>query len=205
MYLVILNQFSKAFDIAVEQVPECHKSLEELTNKIVEIHIQELPTRFIVKFHHHSIEFLEKSEQLNIDVSIHADAKSFLQLARAEDKQQVMMTSHFNISGNTQTLMALQKFMTVFYIDFEAILAKKLGDESAVVINNIAKTCLDFINEQSKSAKDTVANYIQNESGLTVAPYELDAFAQEVRTIQMRVERLQAKFHLRANQQGSVK
>ncbi|MCJ8312931.1 MAG: SCP2 sterol-binding domain-containing protein [Saccharospirillaceae bacterium] len=206
--LILLNQVAKAFEFAVAQAPECHKSLDLLSGKIVAIEINEIPQTIVVQFLGSNIEFIEAvpkeslDDSIKIDVSISADLKSFLELAKAQDKQQVMMTSNFNISGNTQTLMALQNFMAVFHVDFEAMLASIIGDESAVIMTKTTKIASDFALKQYKSIKATASNYIQNESGLTVAPYELDQFATEVRLVQMQVDRIHAKFQMWQKQQG---
>jgi len=206
--LVLLNQIAKAFELAVMQSPECHKSLELLSGKIVAIQINEIPQIIVVQFLGQGIEFIEATqkanldESLNIDVTINADLKSFSELAKAQDKQQVMMASNFNISGNTQTLMALQNFMEVFHVDFEAILATLIGDEFAVLIAKSAKTISGYAINQFDSIKATASNYIQNESGLTVANFELEQFSSDVRSTQMQADRLQAKFKMWQKKHG---
>ena len=77
--------------------------------------------------------------------------KNCIELVIAEDKQQTMMSEAFTIAGNTQTMMALQRFIEHFGVDLEGLMANYIGQIPAHQLAAVVKVGQQLVSDQYQS------------------------------------------------------
>ncbi|MFT2112111.1 SCP2 domain-containing protein [Marinomonas sp. 2405UD68-3] len=100
------------------------------------------------------------------------------------------------IQGNAQTLMTLHKVSENFELDWEGILADKIGDLSASVVAELLRKKWDWSKNTSHSLKITLIDYLQNDSDLLPSKLEFTNFVEDLESFDTQLDRLDARLQL---------
>lgn len=115
-----------------------------------------------------------------------------LALARSKFRQQGMLDD-VEITGDTEAAQALYKALAAVEIDWEELLAKRIGDAPAFQLGELARRFRRWSRRSRDSLRQDVTDYLQEEAHVLPTRYEIEDFVAEVDTLRDDVERLAAR------------
>ena len=130
------------------------------------------------------------------DVSVSGSLSGFLRLLQASDTEQVSALDALSVSGDIGRLQMLQKWMSSVDIDWEELLARRVGDVAAHQIGNFMRHTHRHVRQVSGDMQENVAEYLLYETRTVVTVDELDRWSRDVDMLRNDVERLQARVNL---------
>jgi ubiquinone biosynthesis protein UbiJ len=133
---------------------------------------------------------------LAADVSVSGSVSGFLRLLQASDAEQVAALDALSVSGNVGRLQMLQKWMSSVDIDWEELMARRVGDVAAHQMGNFMRHTHRHVRQVSGDMQENMAEYLLYETRTVVTVDELDRWSREVDMLRNDVERLQARINL---------
>lgn len=97
------------------------------------------------------------------------------------------------IQGNAQTLMTLHKVSANFELDWEGILADKIGDMPTSFIAPLLRSKWQWTKETGKSFKLNLVEYLQEEADLLPSKIEFTNFIEDLELMETSLDRLEAR------------
>ena len=97
------------------------------------------------------------------------------------------------IAGDADLARRLEKLAHNYTPDFEEAFAQTFGDVLGVPLAQAMQRALAHVRESGRHAATDVADWLREESRLTIAPAEMDDFLDAVDALRERSERLQAR------------
>lgn len=128
-----------------------------------------------------------------VDASISGKLKDFIALAKESDKNQVLMSSRMEISGNTQLLTRLQSIAGQLDIHWEAGVADILGDLPGHWVASAFKFGALFAKDVRTSVDRSWRNYWQYESDTLITSQQFEQTAADIAQVRFEADRLEAK------------
>lgn len=128
-----------------------------------------------------------------IDTCLSGSLGDFLQVAGASDPANALINGKLSLSGNSQALITLQHIIKNLELDWETLVTKRFGDIIGHQMSRGIRSGLRFAREGGASLRRQFKEYLNEESQLQPAPYELEQFYRDIDTLQQRSERLTAK------------
>jgi ubiquinone biosynthesis protein UbiJ len=126
------------------------------------------------------------------DVSILGRLPDFLGLMRSESSS--LIKSHVQIQGDVRVLARYQSFFQRWKVDFGHVLARLLGENAARALYPPAKKMAEFLKYQREERLQDLKEVIFEEKQLFVPKAELEEFYDDLKQLQMRVDRLTARW-----------
>lgn len=126
--------------------------------------------------------------------SLHVAATpgSVLAMALNRDRDGVA-PGKVEIAGDADLARRLQKLARNYAPDFEEAFAQTFGDVIGVPLARGMQRALAHMRDSGRHATEDVADWLREESRLTIAPGEMDEFLDDVDALRERSERLQAR------------
>jgi len=103
------------------------------------------------------------------------------------------------IQGNAQTLMTLHKVSANFELDWEGILADKIGDMPTSFIAPLLRSKWQWTKETGKSFKLNLVEYLQEEADLLPSKIEFTNFIEDLELLETSLDRLEARMRFVKN------
>lgn len=135
-------------------------------------------------------------DALVADVSVSGGLSGFLRLLRASDAEQVAALDALSVSGDVGRLQQLQKWMSSVDVDWEELLARRVGDVAAHQIGNFVRHANRQVRQVGGDMQDNVAEYLLYETRVVVSADELECWSRDVDRLRNDVERLQVRLNL---------
>ena len=127
------------------------------------------------------------------DTTLTGSASEFATLAMAADPASALINGDLELHGDSQALINLQKTLKQLDLDWEAPLAKLLGDVVGHQLGKGIRQGLRFGLQALSGFKRQLDDYIVEESELMPPRWQTEKFFNEVDQLSMRSERLQAQ------------
>jgi ubiquinone biosynthesis protein UbiJ len=150
-----------------------------------------------------SVIFLPEDSELKIlpfskempapTVSLSGRMADFIGLFSRESSS--VVRSHVEIQGNVRVLSQYQSFFKQWKVDLGHVLASTLGEGPARVLFNPLKKLSEFLQHQREERQQDVKETLHEEYRLLVPKTELEEFYADIKTLQLRVDRLGRSFH----------
>lgn len=103
------------------------------------------------------------------------------------------------IQGNAQTLMTLHKVSAHFELDWEGILADKIGDLATSFIAPLFRSKWQWSKATGQSFKLNFVEYLQEESDLLPSKIEFTNFVEDLELMETALDRLEARMRFLAS------
>lgn len=103
------------------------------------------------------------------------------------------------IQGNAQTLMTLHKVSANFELDWEGILADKIGDMATSFIAPLLRSKWQWSKHAGQSFQMNLVEYLQEESDLLPSRLEFNNFIEDLELMETAIDRLEARMRVLAN------
>lgn len=136
------------------------------------------------------------------DVVIAGTAHEFVELMRARRAGRPTPSGVVRISGDLAVAEKVQNLVRDFGIDWEALIARLIGDVPTHHTMRAARTVSGFIRARMTDVGLDVAEYLKYERGLLVGADEMEAFTAGVRDARAAVDRLEARIALAEARSG---
>ena len=133
---------------------------------------------------------------MRADVFVSGTTGGFLRVLRANEFEQVAALDALTVSGGVGRLQQLQSWKAGVDIDWEELLAQRVGDVAAHQIGNFVRHLSQHARQVTGDFKENVAEYLLYETGAVVTADELDRWARDVDMVRNDVERLGARIDL---------
>jgi len=128
-----------------------------------------------------------------VATSLRGSAADFLDLARAEDPASALINGRVELHGDSAPLLSLQACIARLDIDWETPLVAATGDIIGHQLANALRSAFAWSRSASSSLQRQVGEYIHEEGRLSPPRLELEDFYQDIRLVQQRCERLEAR------------
>lgn len=102
------------------------------------------------------------------------------------------------IQGNAQTLMTLHKVSANFELDWEGILADKIGDIATSFIAPLLRSKWQWTKHAAQSFKLNLVEYLQDETDLLPSKLEFNNFVEDLELMETALDRLDARMRFLA-------
>jgi ubiquinone biosynthesis protein UbiJ len=117
---------------------------------------------------------------------------SLLAMAMRRDDEGVA-PGKVEIAGDADLARRLEKLARNYAPDFEEAFAQVFGDVLGVPLARAMQRALAHVRDSAHHATEDIADWLREESRLTIAPAEMDDFLDAVDSLRERSERLQAR------------
>ena len=107
--------------------------------------------------------------------------------------------AELNISGDSKLLIAVSNVLERIDIDWEAPLAKRLGDVPAHGIGQAIRRSHKLVKQKLQRAGGVFSEFVREEARLSPSKDEAEAFYQSLRQTEMQIDRLEAKLRQRSH------
>ena len=136
------------------------------------------------------------------DARIEAGVGDLMRMAAGQSDAVSMISSDLRIEGNTDVAQQFQQLLQEAPLDWEAQLAKVVGDVPAFEIGQIGKRLFGLAQHAAKSFLSDGTEYLRDETQDLAWPHEVANFRKDVDTLRDDVARLEARiFQLKARRQ----
>ena len=191
LQVAILGAIETALAQALQYAPQTRAELGKLSGNSIHIRVVQpaLETTLLLA---------ERPELRSVyedkaSASIEGKLSDFIQVATAEDPAIALINGELKIRGDTRLLQQVQTLVAELDLDWEAPISAVAGD---VVGHQIGKGLRAFFRwgQHSRLALERqLSEYILEEARLTPSPLELEDFYRDLRHLQQRLDRCEAR------------
>jgi len=190
--LALFAAIETAVNKALAYDPATRQQLALIDDQIIAVRITQPSQQLWVRFSGDQVRLLSHWED-SVDASISGRLKDFIALAKETDKNQVLMSSRMEISGNTQLLTRLQSIAAQLDIDWEAGIADVIGDVSGHWVASALKFGNLFAKDVAQSVDRSWRNYWQFESDSLINSQQYQQTSADIAKARFEADRLEAK------------
>lgn len=127
------------------------------------------------------------------DVTIHGSALALMRLSNAEDTGKAVLEQGIKIDGDMGLGNRFSDILRDIDVDWEELLSRVVGDVVAHQMGHLARTTKGWLDDSAHAMRLNTQEYLQEEARLLPAEAEIRQFLDEVDTLRMDVDRLEAR------------
>ena len=189
-----------ALNHALSLDPESRAKLATLDGRSVQLHLQGVDMALAITVEGQRLKVGPAPERSDLRVA--ATPGSLLaMLFRRHDES--LAPGKVDIAGDAELARRLEKLASGFAPDFEEAFARSFGDVIGVPLAKAVREGLAHARETASHLSQDSAAWLRDETGIVVAPGEVERFLDDVDALRERSERLEARLaRLERLQQG---
>jgi len=166
--------------------------LQELAGRVVAIHINGISTTLYAAVSAEDLLLATQSAR-EPDVILAGSLADFAAFARARQGAQTVPAGKLQIQGDLATAQTLQRLLDELDLDWEALLAARIGDLAAHQIGRRVRQGFAWWRESRSAWAEDIPAYLQHERAWLPTPGQIENFAREGITLSSDVDRLAAR------------
>lgn len=139
---------------------------------------------------------LRNASEQPADCELHAPSALLARLLISSDRKALLQEPDVELVGDSQVLVTLQNIMTDLRLDGEAELARWLGPVAGHAIGSALRRSHQCGRESRASLRQTLAEYLTEESRQLVGQAEARARAEQLHALRLQLDRLEARVAL---------
>ncbi len=139
---------------------------------------------------------LRASSDQPADCELHATSALLARLLVSSDRKALLQEPEVELVGDSQLLVTLQNIMADLQLDGEAELARWLGPVAGHAIGSVLRRSHQWGRESRASLRQTLAEYLTEESRQLVGQAEARARAEQLHELRLQLDRLEARVAL---------
>lgn len=139
---------------------------------------------------------LRASSDQPADCELHATSTLLARLLVSSDRKALLQEPEVELVGDSQLLVTLQNIMADLQLDGEAELARWLGPVAGHAIGSVLRRSHQWGRESRASLRQTMAEYLTEESRQLVGQAEARARAEQLHELRLQLDRLEARVAL---------
>ncbi len=199
-----LMAVESAINSALEYDPATRNAIGELAGKVLAVECSLPPLTFYVIHSEQGINLMSRYEG-SPDTTLHGTALSLAALAVDGEDRVSFYGTGVEVRGDHDLLRQIRKILKRLDIDWEAALAKLIGDVPAHLVGESLRGATKWQKQAAERAGGAAAAFSQEEAGLTPSTVEVEGFNREVKLLSEDVDRLATRFNklnIRLDQQS---
>lgn len=177
---------------ALKYDPATRAQLEQLQGKVMAVTMTAPPLSLFVACHTGRISLHSECDQTP-DVSLTGNAIALAGLAFKGEEQGSVAGSGVEVRGNLDVLQKLKNILGNLDVDWEAALAKVVGDVPAHLLAQALRSAHQWQRDARGRIMDVAVNYVRDEAMLTPSRAEIEQLSNQVRHLAADVDRLAAR------------
>lgn len=179
-----------ALNHALSLDPESQAKLGTLDGRSVQLHLQGVGMALAITVEGQRLKVGPAPERSDLRVA--ATPGSLLaMLFRRQDES--LAPGKVDIAGDAELARRLEKLASGFAPDFEEAFARNFGDVIGVPLAKAVREGLAHARETASHLSQDGAAWLRDETGIAVAPGEVERFLDDVDALRERSERLEAR------------
>ena len=127
------------------------------------------------------------------DVTIHGSALAMMRLSQAQDPSKAMLQNGITLDGDMGLGAYFSKILREIDVDWEELLSAAVGDMLAYQMAQLGRQAKGWLGESAHAMRLNTHEYLQEETRLLPADAELRHYLDQVDTLRMDVDRLEAR------------
>ena len=187
------NTLETALNRALELDPETRSALQALAGRRVDFALASPPVALAIHIDGGRLRVGPPSAPGNSELGIRATLGALLAQAAPWRDDSAPPIGKLTISGDAELARRVQRLAQRFDPDWDAALARALGDVVGHQVGKAMRTALGWSRESARALARDSADWLTEESRDVVAAAELGGFLDEVDVLREGVDRLQAR------------
>lgn len=171
-----------SFDDGIQQ------SLKPLVNKVVAIHIQGFDKTMFCLFKESTIDICDDYNG-TVNVTLSGGPFSLLSILIKKD----LAVSGVTIEGEIETAQRAKNLAEQLDIDWEDLLATKIGDIPAYHLHKIGNKLKNYFKQQHREFQDNMSDYLKDEAELLISPEQAEELYHGIDECRFHVDRLKVR------------
>jgi len=199
-----LMAVESAINSALEYDPATRNAIGELAGKVLAVECSLPPLTFYVIHSEQGINLMSRYEG-SPDTTLHGTALSLAALAVDGEDRVSFYGTGVEVRGDHDLLRQIRKILKRLDVDWEAALAKLIGDVPAHLVGESLRGATKWQKQATERAGGAAAAFSQEEARLTPSTVEVEGFNREVKLLSEDVDRLVTRFNklnIRLDQQS---
>ena len=172
--------------------PERSSELVKINEKILALKIKELDLNIKLRVNNLRLEEVEDAG-IDPDVELILSLRAIPNYLLGVDRNRQMKAGDIEIIGDTHAASIFHNILSEVEIDWEELLAARVGDTLANQIGLGAGKLKGLLRTIRTNMQMDTRDYLQDNLQVAVTQSEVDAFMQEVDTLRADVDRLEAR------------
>ena len=172
--------------------PERSSELKKIDGKVIAVKIKEFDVTITLR-----VEGLKLQEVLDAeivaDVELILSIKTFPNYLLGVDRNQLIKNGDIEIIGDTHVASVFHNVLSEVEIDWEELLAARIGDPIASQIGFGARKIKGFMRTVRENVQLDTRDYLQDNLQVAVTQTEVEEFVHQVDTLRADVDRLEAR------------
>ncbi|WP_461481488.1 ubiquinone biosynthesis accessory factor UbiJ [Porticoccus sp.] len=183
-----------AINGALEYDPATRNAIGELAGKVLAVECTLPPLTFYIVHSEQAINLLSRYEG-TADTSLRGTALSLAALAVDGEDRVSFYGTGVDVRGDHDLLRQIRKILKNLDVDWEAALAKLIGDVPAHLVGESLRGASKWQKQAAERAGSAAAAFTQEEVRLTPSANEVAHFSREVKLLSEDVDRLAARLN----------
>jgi ubiquinone biosynthesis protein UbiJ len=188
-----LEAFERAVNGLVELDPMARGHLAELHGRVLRIALDGTPiTIDLVPGHDGYLKLLGEFEG-EPDATLSGSPFDLLRASAPDQGVGELFAGHVRFGGDEGLAQRFSQTLAGLDIDWEEFLAQRIGDVPAHEIGRLGRRARSGAQRFRANARETLSDYLTEESRLLPHRFEVEAFLEDVDTLRDDTERLEAR------------
>ena len=188
---MLLNILELAINGALEFDPKAQRDLVKLHGKTMTLEIKPIPQKISISPMPHGLEFANESKAT--DVTLSATIGALVKISRDGLDDAELESGELEINGDPIVGQRFARILSQLDIDWEGLLAQRLGETPAVLISGGFVKAKEIAKESKGLFSKHLSNLLTDEMGLVAAKSDIELFLDNVDTLRADADRLQAR------------
>lgn len=174
--------------------PERVDELQKIDGKVINIKIKEINKTICLRVCGRQLEHVEEIDETP-DVELIVSMRVLPDYLLGADRNQQLKNGDIEIIGDTHVASVFHNVLNTVEIDWEEILAARVGDTVAHQIGFGARKVKGFLRSVKENVQMDTRDYLQDNLQVAVTQIEVDTFIQDVDSLRAHVDRLEARIN----------
>ena len=192
MHSTALSGVEKMINSALAYDPATQRELAALAGKILVINSTVPPLKIAIEPATAGL-ILHPFWNDEADTTLQGSLVAIIRLALSRDEQNSFAGTGVEVTGDTDLLRQCNQLLRNLDVDWEALLAKLVGDVPAHIVGEAVRNSNDLQAKTTSRVKSAVAELAQEELKLNPSAPEFDSFKEQIRLLSANTDRLLAR------------
>ena len=191
---MLLDLIELASNRTLEYDPETLERLAKLQGKTMTLTIKSIGQSLSITPHKEGLEFTHDIPE-KVDVTLSATLGAMVKISRDGMENADLEAGELEIAGDPIVGQRFAQLISELNINWEALLAEKIGESPAKAVTFAAKQAREFADESRTKFKQFLNVLIKDEIAVAADKNEVESHLDEVDTIRADVDRLRARLN----------
>jgi len=189
---MLLDLIELASNKTLEYDPDSRERLAKLQGKTMTLRIKSIGQSLSITPHKEGLEFTHNDPE-KVDVTLSATLGAMIKISRDGMENAELEPGELEIAGDPIVGQRFAQVISELNIDWEALLAEKIGESPAKAMTYAASQAREFADESRTRFNEFLNVLIKDEIAVAADKNEVESHLDKVDTIRADVDRLRAR------------